>query len=276
MVSGLDRRVEGGDGTGTALLALGGFGAFVLALVLIPLRETASASHLAFVFLAWTIVVAELGGRAAALVTALVSALSLNFFLTRPYLTLRMDDPDDIIAFCALAACGLIAALFGRRRQHSEAAVGRAHEALATIRDVVSTLERNGVREARLAGALDDLRRFAGLRGLALRESGGRVEVVSPPGFVPPAGAPSPLEADSVIAQGPTSRVALGRRGMRLPEAGGRLSLSHGGRAVGHLDVWEADAAGLDPDQVVALRVIAQFLAAELAGAEPRAESRHG
>jgi two-component system sensor histidine kinase KdpD len=269
MAAGLEGRVDGSDGTGTALLALGGFGALALALVLIPLREMASASHLAFVFLAWTIVVAELGGRAAALVTALVSALSLNFFLTRPYLTLRMDDPDDIVAFFALAACGLIAALFGRRRQHSEAAVGRAHEALATIRDVVSALERNGGREARLATALDGLRRFAGLQGLALRESDGRIAVVSPPGFAAPAGAPTPLEADSVVAAGPTARLALGRRGLRLPEAGGRLSLRHGGRAVGSLDVWEAEASGLDPDQVVALRV-------KLAGTEPRAESRHG
>jgi len=65
-----------------------------------------AASNLAFVFLAFTIVVAELAGRTPALVTALVSAMSLNFFLTEPYLTLAITKVDDVVAFFALAAAG--------------------------------------------------------------------------------------------------------------------------------------------------------------------------
>ncbi len=55
--------------------ALGGLG---LGFVLIPLRSLTSASNLAFVFLAFTIAIAELGGRSAAVVTAVVSAMTLN------------------------------------------------------------------------------------------------------------------------------------------------------------------------------------------------------
>ena len=33
--------------------------------------------------------------------------MSLNFFLTEPYLTLAISKTDDVIAFIALAACGL-------------------------------------------------------------------------------------------------------------------------------------------------------------------------
>ena len=51
-----------------------------------PGRTLTAAANLAFVFVAFTIVVAELGGRQAALVTALVSAMALNFFLAEPYL----------------------------------------------------------------------------------------------------------------------------------------------------------------------------------------------
>jgi two-component system, OmpR family, sensor histidine kinase KdpD len=91
-------------------IAIGSLGAFALAFALVPLRTVTSASNLAFAFLIRTIVVAEVGGRAAALVTAVMSALGLNFFLTEPYLTLNVDKPDDIVAFVALAVSGLIAA----------------------------------------------------------------------------------------------------------------------------------------------------------------------
>ena len=100
----------------TVWLVLGVSGAIALGSVLVPLRGIVSASNLAFVFVILTIVVAEMGGRAAGLTAALVSAMSLNFFLTRPYLSLAIERTDDAVAFLALAVCGLIAAAFGRRR----------------------------------------------------------------------------------------------------------------------------------------------------------------
>src|SRR5437867_11189223 len=101
---------------GLIWMVAGGLGSMVLAVVLIPLRTLTAASNLAFVFLAFTIVVAELGGRPAALVTAIVSAMSLNFFITEPYLTLTFTKTDDVIACVALAARGLISSAFGTRR----------------------------------------------------------------------------------------------------------------------------------------------------------------
>ena len=63
-------------------MVTGALGSMGLAIVLVPLRSTVSASNLAFVFMAFTIIVAELGGRGPALVTALVAAMSLNFFFS--------------------------------------------------------------------------------------------------------------------------------------------------------------------------------------------------
>ena len=101
----------------------GVLGAMALGIALIPLRGIVAASNLAFVFVAFIIVVAELGGRGPALVTAVVSALSLNFFLTEPYLTLTIDNADDVVGVFAMAGCGLVAAAVGRRRERlSEAA----------------------------------------------------------------------------------------------------------------------------------------------------------
>jgi K+-sensing histidine kinase KdpD len=104
------------DGDHLIYLAAGPLVAIVLGVALIPLRDLTIASNFAFPFIILTIVVAEYGGRPAAVTTALVSALSLDFFLTKPYLRLTIQGKHDIAAFLGLAACGLVAATLGARR----------------------------------------------------------------------------------------------------------------------------------------------------------------
>jgi K+-sensing histidine kinase KdpD len=91
-------------------------GAMVLGMALAPLRELTNAGNFIFAFVILIIVVGELGGRAAAVATAACSALSLDFFLTKPYLSLRIEEKHDLIAFLGLALCGLVAAALGSRR----------------------------------------------------------------------------------------------------------------------------------------------------------------
>jgi two-component system sensor histidine kinase KdpD len=98
-------------------LGVGGGAAIFLGAALVPFREATSAANLAFPFLLLTIVIAELGGWIPALVTAVASALSLNFFLTKPYMTLMIHGTDDIVAFLGLAACGLVVSAFAKRRK---------------------------------------------------------------------------------------------------------------------------------------------------------------
>jgi K+-sensing histidine kinase KdpD len=74
-------------------VGVGLLGSLLLGIALMPLRSLAPACNLAFVFLAFTIIVAELGGRMAALVTAVASAASLDFFLTEPYFRLTINPP---------------------------------------------------------------------------------------------------------------------------------------------------------------------------------------
>jgi K+-sensing histidine kinase KdpD len=88
----------------------------VLGMALTPLREMTHTGNFVFVFVILVVVVGNLGGRSAAVAAAACSALSLNFFLTRPYLSLRIHDRDDVIAFAGLLACGLVAAALGARR----------------------------------------------------------------------------------------------------------------------------------------------------------------
>jgi hypothetical protein len=235
-------------------MVTGALGSMALAFALIPLRTQVAASNLAFVFMAFTIIVAELGGRGAALVTALIAAMSLNFFLTEPYLTLAISKTDDVIAFIALAACGLIAAAFGRRRERLSDVVGRADKELTTL---ARFAER--ARTGRpLDGLLQDLRAEFDLGALVLRDAAGRVLAAVPAD----AGArPAPrmaLDVATLFATGDESP-RIGAKGLRLPEGGGRLTLQTARGAVS-FDLWEGNDQGLGQDESRTLAVAVSIL----------------
>jgi hypothetical protein len=235
-------------------LPLGALGAVALGVILIPLRTVTSASNLAFVFIAFTIVVAELGGRTPALVTALISAISLNFFLTQPYLSLTIDKSDDVVAFVALAGCGLIAAVFGTQRERVSEAAGRAAQELEVLRHLVGQVRAG----AGLDGMLADLRSALGFGTLVLRDEGGRILAAAPAGAAPSNSPPVEIALDSLLPAGET-RYRFGTRGLRVPEAGGRLRLeTDQGRL--SLDIWEGDTRGLDLDQWRTLSIAVAIL----------------
>src|SRR5262245_45837014 len=236
----------------TLWIAIGALGAMALGIALIPLRTITSASNLAFVFLALTIVAAEVGGRTAGLVTAVVSALSLNFFLTEPYLTLTINRADDIIPFLALAVCGLIAAAFGGRRARSSELLGRAREDLEALDRFTVSLGGTS-----LEAALEELRRAFRLAAVVLRQADDRVLAAAPPSH---AGGPTPavsFHPRTLLSD--DQRHRLGPRGFRLPEGGGRLRLGSD-RDPLWLDLWEGDEDGLSADEHRALVVAVAML----------------
>lgn len=251
-------------------LVIGALGGLALGFVLIPLRSVTSASNFAFVFVAFTIIVAELGGRSAALVTAVVSAFTLNFFLTEPYLSLQIHKADDVVAFAALAVCGLIAAAFGRRREQMSERAERAGDELEVLDKLVGRL-RIG---APLDEVLDDLRKSFGLRAIVLRDDNER-PVAAALGGRAPASVPEPetdIAADTFLPAD-ASRVRFGLRGLRLPEGGGRLRLRAGsgvGGGVASIDFWEDDPRGFDPNEARTLTIAASVLGLEFARRQAR------
>jgi hypothetical protein len=229
-----------------------------LGIALIPLRTLTAASNLAFVFLAFTVVVAELGGRTAALATAVVSAMSLNFFLTEPYLTLTISKRDDVVAFFALAACGLIAAAFGKRRERWSEVADRAGQELEALKTLVEQL-RNG---APLDKILGDLKRSFGLGALVLRDAGDRVLATAPAGASPGSIPETQLSLDTLLPSD-EARVRFGARGPRLPAGRGSLSLRTD-RGIVWLDLWEGEAQGFGLDESRTLAIAASILGLEL------------
>jgi hypothetical protein len=224
-------------------LGAGPLAAILLGFALIPLREVTPAANLAFAFMALVIVTAELGGRAAAVATALTSALSLDFFLTRPYLRLAIEDHNDIATFVGLAVCGLVAARLGSYRREQVTVLG----ALRSHRQLLRQLLESSDGGPGLAAALGACLRALPLAGAVIRDPAGRLVASAQPSD---AERPAPAE---VLQPG---SLLLGDHGdcSPLPAEGARISLTAGQEPTGWLDIWgdgqpaDAQARGLLSD----------------------------
>jgi len=214
-------------------VAAGGLSALALGGVLTPLREVTSAANLAFAFVVLTIVVGELGGSLAATVTALMSALSLDFFLTKPYLRLAIDEKDDLIAFLGLTACGMVAAAFASRRGRRKADLQATHRDLDLLHSALRRLEAGTPSEQELEHLLDAWRGALPASALTLRDTRGYIVAASSGAH----GSDVPavvLNAETLLPSTPGPRP----RSESLPLDGGRLALVAQERPVGWLDVW--------------------------------------
>jgi K+-sensing histidine kinase KdpD len=242
------------DGERLFYLGAGPAAAVALGAALTPLRELTPSSNLAFAFIALTIAVAEFGGGAASLATAVSSALSLNFFLTRPYLTLAIHGRDDLIAFLGLAGCGLLAAALAAARADRIAALAGARKHRELFHTALSALDPAVPVEPQVSQSLRAMREAVPLAAAVVRDEHDRVIASSSPadGMRPvPAGV---LRPDS------------------LAEAGARVPLLAGTRQVGWLDVWGRGAPA-DVETNRALFDLARLLALQLTSAAPGARS---
>lgn len=251
------------DGERLILTGIGPVIALAMAIALIPLRGYTSASNLTFLFLLLTIIVAEYGGRWAAVATALVSALSLDFFLTQPYLHLVIWGKNDVLAFIGLAVCGLVAAALGSNRAEraAERRAGRKHRAL--LDSAFAELVSAGAIDIRAAELLNASLAALPLTAIALRDSRNGIVAAKP------AARPVPehvLQPETLLLPG-ESAGELKSGDLPLPGDGGRIALMDGGRHVGWLDVWGGEAAA-SADARRTLANVGRAAAVLLAGRE--------
>jgi K+-sensing histidine kinase KdpD len=208
--------------------------AIVLGIALVPFRESVTASNLSFAFVVLTVVVAAFGGRSAGVATALASALSLDFFLTRPYLSLRIQENHDLVAFAGLTVCGLVAASLGSPQRIAALRESRSHAQL--LHQTLGALEGGGPVEPELARLLERARQVLPVRALVLRDPSGRVVASAPhPAGLEPI-PPQVVDADTLLAPG-LAESAL-RRAPSLPSEGARMSVMTQQRQVAWIDLW--------------------------------------
>jgi len=237
-------------------LGAGPVAAVFLGAALVLVRDWTTASNFSFVFLALIIGVAEFGGRAAALATAVASTLSLDFFLTQPYLRLSISAKGDAIACAGLAGCGLLVAVLSDRRP------GRAAQReVMVLHAVMDALLEPGSLERRVGNAVRRCCDRLPLAAIVVRDSRDRLVAASSGGG---ASRPAPsLLLDAL----PEREVDAATAVEALPREGARLPLLAGERQVGWLEFW-GDGTPAETSHLQALKDVASVLALSLGSAE--------
>jgi K+-sensing histidine kinase KdpD len=247
---------EDGETEELLYLAGGPLAAVLIGMGLVPLRGFTVASNFTFVFVVLTIVVAEWGGRRAAFATAVASTLSLDFFLTEPYMRLTIASKHDVIAFCGLAVCGAVAAALASERGRRKQALKATRAYFEVLHASVRVMDEAGPPQPGLARLLDAVRKAVPLVAVAVRDEGGHLLVASGDAAsrTPPRDL---LRAEELL-------VALPSLQRILPAEGHRIVLRSGMRPVGSLDVW-GQGTPLSEDARWLLSDLASLLGARLA-----------
>jgi K+-sensing histidine kinase KdpD len=154
----LDRRAGVLAGAGTVLATV---------VVTLPFRDQITTTTAALALVLAPMAAAVVGGRWAALVTALVGAAAFNLAFLEPYGTLKVDLLDDAIALVVYVAVALaVGTLVALERERREEAEARA----AQIEALSDEQERLRAEQARLA-AEKEVAELAGEHRSALLRS---------------------------------------------------------------------------------------------------------
>lgn len=112
--------------------------------VLVPLRDHLNLASDVAVYLVLVVVASLVGGLGPALLSVAISAGLLNFFFTRPYQTLDVDSPDNVVALAAFGAVAVMVSWLVDVAEQRAAAAAAAVELEAVDRLRASLLTAVG------------------------------------------------------------------------------------------------------------------------------------
>jgi hypothetical protein len=215
---------------GRVALAVGPFMAVTASGLLELVRDSFGVANVALV-LSGVVVVASLAGRAAGLTTAVIAALSYNFFHTKPYHSLRIDAWRDIATVALLVVIGVIVSEMAAWRRRAVTAAGLRLQAARALERVAAKLAA-----AAPAEEVWDEVRAAMIGTLDLADC--RYE----PGTAPSVA----LLPRTGSLFGESMR--WGGSGFELPRTGAAIAVSYAGTTFGHIVLVPAEGVGSTRD----------------------------
>jgi hypothetical protein len=144
-------------------IAVGGLAPIVVAVLLVPLRDEIDNANLALILVLVVVVAASLGGRRAGALAALTSTLAFDFFLTRPFLSARVESADDIETLLILLAVGLLVGELASRARHARRDQELAADAVQRVHRVADAVAQGRPLPAVLTAVQAELIELFGL-----------------------------------------------------------------------------------------------------------------
>ena len=127
----------------------------LLTVILVRLRDSVGATHVALAYLLLVQVASARGGRMLGVMLAVLAFLAFDFFLLRPFGTLRLSDPHDWFVLGAFLLASLISSHLLTRLRASVEDVRRLGEEAAEARALKAA---HKAKDAVLASVSHDLR----------------------------------------------------------------------------------------------------------------------
>jgi Domain of unknown function (DUF4118) len=230
-------------------VAVAALGPIVVASLLVLVRDQTASANNALVLVVVVVVAAALGGRWAGVIAAIVSAICFNFFLTRPYGSLRIDDADDIIAMILLLVVGLIVGevVVWARRGHRQSRRGR--DEIARLHRVAEEVAAGRSADEVLTSVCTELTQLLSLRSCDFER--------------PPFGARIPQLGRNGSIETPHRRFSHGE--FTLPDHGVEIPVLGRGRQLGRLVLVPEPDVGVSIEERIVAIAISDQLGAALA-----------
>jgi Domain of unknown function (DUF4118) len=129
----------------------------LVAALLTPFRADLASANVVLVYVLVVVLGAAAGTRWTGALTAVVAAMSYDFFFTKPYQSLKIADANDLGTTVLLLAIGLVVAeivAFGRRQRAQATTRGREIQLLRRTAELVAS---GAASDAVLATVHDEL-----------------------------------------------------------------------------------------------------------------------
>jgi Domain of unknown function (DUF4118) len=229
-------------------------GPIAVGALLVPLRNELVTTNLALILVVVVVLGAVAGGRAPGAAAAVVAALSYDFFLTRPYLSLHIESTDDVETAVILLVIGLMVGQLVTVVRRGRGAVERGAAEIAALHRV-SDEAAGGADIGELTRVVErELTQLFGLEACWFE----------PP---PYESLSARLERGGAIVGG---ELRVTDRGFALPAEGVELPVMGRGRVHGRIVMMPKPGRGASIEE----RVVAVALADQL-GAALAADAQH-
>jgi hypothetical protein len=135
-----------------------------VAALLVGVRSHIQNANVALILVVVVVAAAAIGGRVAGATSAVIAAVSFDFFHTQPYLRLAIDSADDIETTLLLLAVGLLVGHIAAGAMRAHASAAESSLDIRRIHRVAERAARGEEAAAVLKSAQDELIELLGLQ----------------------------------------------------------------------------------------------------------------
>lgn len=235
-------------------VAIGGLVPIGVAAVLVVLRDHVLNANLALILMGVVVLVALAGGRAAGALAAVTATMSFDFFLTEPYLTLRITSEDDIETAVILMVVGVTVGQYAAWAKRRSAEVKAARSEIRRIHRLAELVVQGAADDDVIDAGRAEITELLGLRECRFER--------------PPFDHDLPRLQRSGVVERTDARVMLRFTGdgFELPHDGVELAVLGRGRQVGRYVLVPSTGVGATLEQRIVAVALADQVGSALAG----------